>query len=667
MARLIRARDWAATPLGPLAAWPQSLRSALGLCLGARIPLGVYWGERLLLLYNDAFRELIGDRHPRALGRPAAEVFPEIWPWIGPMFRGVLATGEGGAATEALLPLLRQGQLEDRWFDFSFNPIPGEDGRVHGVLNIATESTARVLAERRLAFLLRVSDALRPLADPLEVQGEACRLLAEHLDVERAYHVELDEAAGLARVGRDHVREGGVSLAGEHRVADFGWSVEILRRGDCHVVSDARTSPLVPEADRSALASLGIVACMGVPLLKEGRLLGALCVTDPRPRSWTPRETDLLREAGERIWEAVQRARAKAGLRETEARFRQFGDASADMLWIRDAASLAFEYVSPAFEEIYGARLDHVLGGRHLRRWAETVVPEDRGRTLDALRRVRAGEHVLHAFRILRADGQVRWIRNTDFPLTDEAGRVQRIGGIAHDATEEVELRERERALLAELQHRTRNLLGVVRSLADRTIAGSASLEDFRGRFRDRLGALARVNGLLSRLEEGRRITFDQLLQAELSAHGLVDAEGKGPQVRLGGPRGIRLRSATVQTLALGLHELATNALKHGALSRPEGRLAVAWALVPGPSGERRLRVDWRESGLAPLDGPEEGNVTPMRRRGYGRELIERALPYQLQAETSYDLAPDGVRCTITLPVSSTMDGNGPSRDGAEA
>jgi two-component sensor histidine kinase len=102
-----------------------------------------------------------------------------------------------------------------------------------------------------------------------------------------------------------------------------------------------------------------------------------------------------------------------------------------------------------------------------------------------------------------------------------------------------------------------------------------------------------------------------------------------------------------VQTLALALHELATNALKYGALGASDGELSINWHLVQGPDGERRLQVEWVERGLAvpPL---EEG----VSRRGYGRELIERALPYQLKAETHYELGPDEVRCSINLPVS---------------
>lgn len=131
----------------------------------------------------------------------------------------------------------------------------------------------------------------------------------------------------------------------------------------------------------------------------------------------------------------------------------------------------------------------------------------------------------------------------------------------------------------------------------------------------------------------------------------LEGAEG-GPKVTLKGPQKVRLRSSTVQTLALALHELATNALKYGALGAPDGELSISWHVVRRPDGERRLRVEWNERGLAVPPSDEA-----VSRRGYGPELIERALPYQLDAETRYELGAGGVRCSISLPI-STQTGN---------
>ncbi len=246
--------------------------------------------------------------------------------------------------------------------------------RMSGVVSDVTAArnaeTALRTSEERHAFLLQLSDALRPLADSAAMQSEACRLLGEHLGADRAYYVEVDEAAGVARVERDWVRHGSASLVGEHQVADFGWSVEILRRGECHVISDTQTSPLVPPADRPASAALGIVSCMGAPLIKEGGLVGALCVTAARPRLWTDGEVSLLRETGERIWAAVERARAEAALRVSEAQYRTLftsmdqGFCTVEVLFDEhgEAVDLVFLETNPAFVRHTG--LEHASGKR---------------------------------------------------------------------------------------------------------------------------------------------------------------------------------------------------------------------------------------------------------------------------------------------------------------
>lgn len=146
----IRELEWSDTPLGAIESWPSALRSAVDIMLGAAEAISIYWGPRHVLLYNDAWREFIGDRHPEALGKPARGVFPEIWETIGPKLAHVL---DGKGATferEQWLQLRRGGELVDTWFDYSFNPIPMADGTVGGVFNIGVEATDRVEAEEAL-------------------------------------------------------------------------------------------------------------------------------------------------------------------------------------------------------------------------------------------------------------------------------------------------------------------------------------------------------------------------------------------------------------------------------------------------------------------------------------------------------------------------------------
>jgi two-component sensor histidine kinase len=174
--------------------------------------------------------------------------------------------------------------------------------------------------------------------------------------------------------------------------------------------------------------------------------------------------------------------------------------------------------------------------------------------------------------------------------------------GERHRTEDALRESESRMVLVGELQHRTRNLIGVVMALADRTAVGAPSLDAFRMSLGDRLMALARVQGLLSRAPSGDSVTFDELLASELSAQSAENDAG----ITLDGPRGVGLRFISVQALAMALHELATNAVKYGALGQRSGRLHVRWR-VQAENGSPWILVDWRESGVEtspPSDKP---------------------------------------------------------------
>ena len=138
-------------------------------------------------------------------------------------------------------------------------------------------------------------------------------------------------------------------------------------------------------------------------------------------------------------------------LRESEARFREFAEASSDVLWIRHAETMQWEYLSPAFEAVYGISREAALTGDHLLAWANLIVPEDRAQSLDCISRARGGEPVSFEYRIVfPKDGQLRWLRSNVFPMIDEHGRVRRIGGIGRDITALKFALDRQERLLAE-------------------------------------------------------------------------------------------------------------------------------------------------------------------------------------------------------------------------
>jgi signal transduction histidine kinase/CheY-like chemotaxis protein len=234
MGVLIRDHDWAGTPFGAMDGWPQSLRSSLSICLASAFPMVIFWGPRLALVYNDAYLSVLGAKHPRSLGQPAAECWREIWPTIGPMLGQVLYEGQATYSHDLLLILERSGFREEGYFRFSYSPIQDESGGVGGVFCAVTETTENVVAERRLATVRELGERSMT-ASPSAAQAceQAARVLSRNpADVPFALlylldgeHAELAGAVGLAPGGE--LSPTAVDLA-EERVP---WSLAQARAG----------------------------------------------------------------------------------------------------------------------------------------------------------------------------------------------------------------------------------------------------------------------------------------------------------------------------------------------------------------------------------------------------------------------------------------------------
>jgi two-component sensor histidine kinase len=201
-------------------------------------------------------------------------------------------------------------------------------------------------------------------------------------------------------------------------------------------------------------------------------------------------------------------------------------------------------------------------------------------------------------------------------------------------------LDQTQKVLLAELQHRTRNLLAMIQSIAKRSARTSRSVPEFVAELQKRLQALSRAESLAPTSSSGS-VDIRALIDTELSAH--LPAPHNAEKIHVDGPP-VAVPHATAQPLSLALHELATNAVKHGALGQEAGKLSIVWR-VESDEEENKLALEWRESSVRM---PELAQV---KREGYGTELITRALPYQLGAETELEFAPDGVRCRVQVPI----------------
>ena len=153
--------DWEATPLGPPELWPRSLASIVQVLLSSRFSMWMAWGPELTFLCNDAYRrDTLAKKYPWALGRPAREVWAEIWPDIGPRIETVLRTGEATWDEALLLFLERSGAPEETYHTFSYSPLADDEGAIVGMLCVVTEDTERVIGERRLATLRDLSTGI---------------------------------------------------------------------------------------------------------------------------------------------------------------------------------------------------------------------------------------------------------------------------------------------------------------------------------------------------------------------------------------------------------------------------------------------------------------------------------------------------------------------------
>lgn len=154
---LMRSLDWSQTTLGYVADWPQSLRSTISILLASKAQICLFWGNELITIYNDAYRPALASKHPWALGRPAHEAWSEVWNVVEPLLKGVVATGIAFWAQDHLFFLNRHGYIEETYFDVSYDPVRDESGKVGGVFCIVSETTGRVLGDRRLQTLSLLS------------------------------------------------------------------------------------------------------------------------------------------------------------------------------------------------------------------------------------------------------------------------------------------------------------------------------------------------------------------------------------------------------------------------------------------------------------------------------------------------------------------------------
>lgn len=283
-------------------------------------------------------------------------------------------------------------------------------------------------------------------------------------------------------------------------------------------------------------------------------------------------------------------------------------------------------------ERLLGYGTDEIIGKSIM----TLVSPDRRDEEVDILDRVRRGQHIQHYETLRqRKDGSLVWVSLTISPLSDAAGKIIGASTIARDMTERRRADEHRKTLMDELNHRVKNMMAVIQSIATQTLGHASTLEEARTAFSSRLINLATAHDLLTR-ESWESANLAEIVSDTVKPH----ADGK-TRFQIEGP-GVRLSPSAALAMSMALHELSTNAAKYGALSNENGQVVILWK-IDGSGPARRLVLRWQESGGPPVAEPKT--------KGFGSRLIERALAAELGGEVRVDYEPSGLECTIIAPL----------------
>jgi len=634
MAQRIRSHDWAATPLGPPRDWPQSLRSALSICLNSSFPIAVYWGPDLRLLYNEAWSSILGPRHPTALGKPAHEAWPDIWHIIEPQLQAVLTTGRGFITRDQMLPMQRYGAREETYWDYSFTPIAGEDGSVAGIFNEGQDITTRVLVERRNRVMLALSDQLRALDTPGEVLSSALEIAGAHLGTERLLFGDVQPEDLTLRIDGCWAGRSMAPIAGTIPLSYFGKdALEALRRGESYAIADVETDPRVNDRLlRDHFAKTETRSFLLAPIVRNGACVSVLVGQHDAPFHWTVHDHSLFRSIAARLGRELQRARASMALRESERRHRLIFEQARDIIFTADLDQ-RITAVNPAAAAAIGLPAEEIIG----RSISEFTPGAEFEKTSAMLRqKLIEGGMTRYEVTICTADGRLReWDVNSALTI-DADGHPIGLHAVVRDVTEQRAFDERQQLLINELNHRVKNTLALVQGLALQSFKNGRTVAEGQDVFQARLAMLAAGHDLLTR-EKWEGANIASLVADATAPH----ADPPGRITASGDP--IFLSPQAAISLGMAIHELGTNAAKYGALSRPEGRVAINWALT----NDRDFAFLWQETCGPPVSAPV--------REGFGIRMIERALSSDLNGKVSINFAPDGIVCriTATLPEAS--------------
>jgi PAS domain S-box-containing protein len=612
MAALLESTDWSKTPFGPRQTWSASLRLIVNVMLASGFPMCVRWGSELAMIYNDGYRSILGAKHPLAFGLPFHEVWPEVQEQLIPIHQPIL-NGTSGSyfAEDLLIKVQRRGNLEweDARFTVSYSPVPDDTAAngIGGVLVTAVETTNRVRTEEAL----RASE-------------------------ERFSRIFEQTAVGIIQCELD-----GRFLLVNKRFCDFtGRTAEEL----LNLRVPDITHPDNNESDNELRRKL---VEDGVPFSVEKRYL--------RPDGselWASVHVSLMQSAdGTRqqlvgVAQDISKSKtAEASLREREADLQLILDSATDGVYCVDTQGVT-TMCNAAFLRMLGFERPEDAVGKKLHAVIHHTHPDGSHYPKEECPIYRTAQggppaHIEYEL-FFRRDGQ-------SFPVEYWVNPILRgdllQGAVCTfiDITERRRAQEQQTLLLRELNHRVKNLFAVTGGMVSLSARTANTPKELAVNIRGRLAALALAHELI--LPSGNADSapaeksgnLEDLVQKILSPY-LDAANDAKTRLILKGPP-IALGAQAVTSLALVLHELATNAVKYGALSVETGCLIIEWAVR-----DAALFLTWTERGGPGLAGAPTVN-------GFGTMLSSHSVRGQFNGTLSYEWLPSGLVVELSLPM----------------
>ena len=504
------------------------------------------------------------------------------------------------------------------------------------VLALKNAQAALRASEERHAFLLELGDAIRG-ANVAEAKIEiAAQRLGERLNASRVLWAEYDWERNLALIFNGWFADGAQPSPTVMQLADYeGEVLNQLKAGTTVRVDNIGL--LTEEPGYAAIAEVGVQALVSRPLLEGGKLKVNLSVHQREPRHWSDDEVALVEEVSERLWAEVVRTRTEAALIENEQRYRLIVEnARYASIFTTDPDGMVDDWHEGA-ATIFGYSKEEIVGEDS--RILFTVEDREAGEPEKELRTAAETGKADNVRWHLRKDGSLVFIEGVSTALRDAKGVLIGFLKVGLDATERRRAQEHEQTLLGELQHRVRNTLAVIRSIVRRTAQTAESVEQFEQNLDGRLSSFARTQAYVTRDPQGS-IDLELLVRDELLAH----AAGGNHTITIKGEP-IRLGAKQAESVGLAIHELTSNAIRYGALTSDGNRIDVSWSVDPHGK-ERMLKFQWFEH-LRDRDLGQPG------RSGFGTELLERVLAYELDAETKLEFRPDGFCYQADIPLSN--------------